>query len=109
MTKQPAPEAEAEVIQTFSFTVFCPYNTRTVSGMLKRFAAMSHFATTKLVKLKTHKHHEDEIWIWDCPKANSSLKSATESSNLRLVSVYLFATCQKIIRNILELSQKNLR
>lgn len=70
MTKQPAPEAEAEVVQTFSFTVFCPYNTRTVSEMLKIFAAMNHFATTKLVKLKTHKHHEDEICIWDCPKAN---------------------------------------
>lgn len=70
MTKQPAPEAEAEVVQTFSFTFFCPYNTRTFSRMLKRFAAMNHFATTKLVKLKTHKHHEDEICIWDCPKAN---------------------------------------
>lgn len=70
MTKQPAPEAEAEVVQTFSFTFFCPYNTCTFSRMLKRFAALNHFGTTKLVKLKTHKHHEDEICIWDCPKAN---------------------------------------
>lgn len=109
MTKQPAPEAEAEVVQTFSFTFFCPYNTRTFSRMLKRFAAMNHFATTKLVKLKTHKHHEEKYLFGIALRQTSSLKSGTESSNLRLVSVYLFATCQKVIRNILELSQKNLR
>lgn len=39
-------------------------------------------------------------------RQTSSLKPGTESSNLRLASLYLFATCQRIIRNILELSQK---
>ena len=70
MTEQ--PESEVEVGQMFSFAFFCPYTTRTFSGVLKRFTAMNSFATAKLVNLQTHEDHEDDSYILGRPDAGLS-------------------------------------
>lgn len=70
MTEQPT--SKIEVDRKFSFTFFCPYTTCTLSGMLKRFALMNSYIKTKLINQEIHKDHEDDSYIFGCPKANLS-------------------------------------
>lgn len=70
MTEQPT--SEVEVDQKVWSAFFCPYTTRTFSGVLKRFTPMNSFATTKLVNLQTHEDHEDGSYILGRPGANLS-------------------------------------
>lgn len=66
------PETEVEVGQMFSFAFFCPYITRTFSGVLKWFTPRNSFARAKLVNLQTQEDHDDDSYILGRPEADLS-------------------------------------